>query len=159
MKLFGKDVKTALMGCFLTDKDNTNSTYHVSVYIDSVTKPISKTVSFYFMDYSTLEQEVYLPALSDSLENFSVNKAMSFYADKRIQKLMDDGILVKPSDYEPFTPDGPSVDGNGIGGLIVVLIVLVCVVSIGVIAFFGFRVYKNKIERRSLESSNHSLMA
>lgn len=149
MALYG-EVKTSLMGCYLSEKD-TNLTYHLSVYSDMNSQlSINKTVSYYYMDYSTLEQEVYF-STSDSLDNFSLSNEKTIYVDKKIQQLLDNNLLNKPPGYKPFKPDGPNTDGAGLGGFTIFLIVLACSIFIGAIGYFGFKFCK---KRNDLQSDN-----
>jgi len=147
MELYGK-LRTSLLGCYLTDKD-TNLTYHASVYSDMNTAlSINKTLSFYYMDYLNYEQEIYIP----TSESFSINNQRTVYADKRIQQLFNDNLVVKPSGYKPFKPDGPDpkpIDENGgLGGFIIFLIVLSGLVILGVCGYLGWKFYKKTVDSK-----------
>jgi len=151
-KLYG-DTINSLMGCYLTEKDS-NLTVHLSFYSDMNTHSINKTdlikrtYSFYYMDYSTYEQEVYLH--TDSKRYFSINKKMTSYADNKIQKLIEDNILKKPLRYKPFYMY------EGLDQSTIIFICLcICVFIIG-LSFIGCRFchYSKKIKKRNLLENN-----
>jgi hypothetical protein len=140
MALYG-DVRTSLMGCYLTEKD-TNLTYHTSIYSEMNSEiSLNKTVSFYFMDYSTFEQEVFYI----SGENLNINNERTSFTDKNIQQLMNDNILNRPPGYKPFNPDEPNgPNTEGLGGFTIFLIILACAIFVGVVGFFGTKFWRKK---------------